>query len=142
MEVWGQLSSDLSGLWADDRYRHLVRDCTLHVKNNLLGLTLRQFHPMRILEPIAAGVLIALLLPLIVLVSLGVAVAGRWPLYCRDVVTETGARTERLRFNVPAGWTASVLESSSVMWLPTLFRVVFMRAGLRDLTPATKKRGR
>lgn len=87
---------------------------------------------MRILESIVAAVLIALLMPLIVLGS--IAVAGRWPLYCQDV-DELGERTERLRFNVPPGWTASVLESGSAMWLPTLFRVVFMRAGLRDLTP-------
>lgn len=97
-------------------------------------------HLMRTLESIVAAVLVVLLLPLMILGSLAAAGAGRWPLYCRDV-DEAGARTERLRFNVPPGWAASALESCSAMWLPTLFRVVWMKAGLRDVTPATKKRG-
>jgi len=112
------------------------------VKNKLLGLTFRQFHPMRILESIVAAVLIVLLMPLIVLGGFAAAMTRGWPLFCRDVAIEGSKRTERLGFNVPAGWTASALESCSAMWLPTLFRVVFMRAGFRDLAPATKTRGR
>jgi hypothetical protein len=86
---------------------------------------------MRLLEAIAAAVLIVLTFPLIVIGCLGVVASGRWPLFRR----ESGEVGRLWKFNAKGGFER-LLEICAASHLPSLFLVLAGKVRLSNVIAA------
>jgi hypothetical protein len=95
---------------------------------------------MRVLESLAAAVLIILVLPLIIVGSVGVIAAGQWPLFRTVSCCRTPTGGQLVEFNTRSGCFERFLRGSSSSHLPSLFKVLAGRSRLRDVAFAKDHR--